>query len=361
MKKTKLLLLIVASIIVTGCLKTEMSVKINSDKSYVIGSKIEMSKSVLESMGEFGGESSGPSVFDEKEIAEKRNEGYEIDVSEDEENKIIKYEKKFNNLDDITSETRKEVNLAQSTDEMEDSDGTLEGQILFNSADKKTYKSNIVFNYPSSEGAEMFADSIKTSFKLELPVKPVSHNATETLNDGKTLVWNITYGKSQNIDFEFDLNKSSNPLNIIGIGNASKGGVNLVLIGGIIGFVALFVIIVLLAKKKRGAMLTSGFNNPTPNDLNRPFPSDPQMMPHANQSDPLPMANEAMQNSQPQMNDVSQPLPSMETQEAMVNPPESQQETIFQQTSPTNEPLPNENPQMPGTGTQNTDVFPENK
>ena len=129
---------------------------------------------------------------------------------------------------------------------------------------------------------------------------------------------------------------------------------------------ALFVIIVLLAKKKRGAMLTSGFNNPTPNDLNRPFPSDPQMMPHANQSDPLPMANEQMVNEplpnvQPQMNDDSQPLPSMGTQEAMVNPTELQQETIFQQKSPTNEPLQNENQQLSETGPQNPSIFPENE
>ena len=81
------------------------------------------------------------------------------------------------------------------------------GQVLFvKSGD--TYKSNMTIQkgadtseYEQYESQGMVMD---VKFVVELPSKPISHNATEVSSDGRTLSWDLT--KTGDIDFSFTLN-----------------------------------------------------------------------------------------------------------------------------------------------------------
>ena len=44
-------------------------------------------------------------------------------------------------------------------------------------------------------------------YKVTLPEKPISSNATSVSEDGKTLTWKMTYGKKNSVQYEFKLGK----------------------------------------------------------------------------------------------------------------------------------------------------------
>ena len=44
-------------------------------------------------------------------------------------------------------------------------------------------------------------------YKVTLPEKPISSNATTVSEDGKTLTWKMTYRKKNSVQYEFKLGK----------------------------------------------------------------------------------------------------------------------------------------------------------
>lgn len=44
-------------------------------------------------------------------------------------------------------------------------------------------------------------------YKVTLPEKPISSNATSVSEDGKTLTWKMTYRKKNSVQYEFKLGK----------------------------------------------------------------------------------------------------------------------------------------------------------
>ena len=44
-------------------------------------------------------------------------------------------------------------------------------------------------------------------YKVTLPEKPISSNATSVSEDGKTLTWKMTYRKKNSVLYEFKLGK----------------------------------------------------------------------------------------------------------------------------------------------------------
>ena len=44
-------------------------------------------------------------------------------------------------------------------------------------------------------------------YKVTLPEKPISSNATSVSEDGKTLTWKMTYRKKNSVQYEFKLRK----------------------------------------------------------------------------------------------------------------------------------------------------------
>lgn len=46
-----------------------------------------------------------------------------------------------------------------------------------------------------------------SEYKVTLPEKPISSNATSVSEDGKTLTWKMTYRKKNSVQYEFKLGK----------------------------------------------------------------------------------------------------------------------------------------------------------
>lgn len=70
------------------------------------------------------------------------------------------------------------------------------------------YKGNFIFEFNgASAPAEDSEDSFEVSYKVTLPCKAKSHNADEV--KGNTLIWNVTYGETKKIEYEFVMNDKS--------------------------------------------------------------------------------------------------------------------------------------------------------
>jgi len=69
------------------------------------------------------------------------------------------------------------------------------------------YKSNMTFDFKDSEYTKTSDSSVdmdnKITFSVTLPNKPIKHNADEVSKNGKTLTWDLSDMKNNDIEFEF--------------------------------------------------------------------------------------------------------------------------------------------------------------
>lgn len=104
-------------------------------------------------------------------------------------------------LDEISgTSATKRVNIFDST---EGSD--LSKQVLF-IKDGDTYKSNMTIDLGEEAGEmssyQQMGAAFELKFVLELPSKPISHNATDVSSDGKTLTWDLLTAKDIEVEFK---------------------------------------------------------------------------------------------------------------------------------------------------------------
>ncbi len=132
--------------------------------------------------------------------------GFNVDTKKDEENfKVtVDISKHFNNIDEITTDNDKEINI---TDFLKGN-----SKYLFIKNANGNYKCNLKVDSKGENLDYLTIDTYSLSnlfnytYKVTLPVKAINNNANKISSDGKTLNWTLEPFKENNITYEFNLN-----------------------------------------------------------------------------------------------------------------------------------------------------------
>ena len=259
MRKTKnMILLSLLTLLFTGCMKYNVTMDISDDKSVKMEAISAVDLSMFEGMAGDGESSDFEDEEDyyyedelEEDTTEESNENAQFDVksyeflkskgytveeykekTDDGELVGVKVSKKFKNIDDISKEKEKKIDFVNFFNE----EGFDDSQIF--SKSKDVYKATFVFDFTSEEEGDMDYSQYDSYFDLEykitLPHKAISSNATKVSDDGKTLTWDLKYGKVNNVNFEFSFEGESSSL-LLFIVFAVAGIV-------VVGFVIFFIV-----------------------------------------------------------------------------------------------------------------------
>ena len=270
MKKSfKVLCLMLVAFMMSGCMKFNMNMDINSDKSMNLELIVAFAN---EMMG-----SSNETNMDNSEIQKLKDNGFNVEEYSDDTMTGYTISTKINNIDDVSTEKDTMFNLNDifngeklsdiftvkkgflkntyivKIGEEESTDMTNEIEDDLNS----TYSDDSLLATDDAD-LSMLLNSMDINFTINLPYKAISSNATNTENDGKTLVWQPTSASnsSSNIEFSFELYNMTNIYLMVGI---------VILI-----IVIIIILIVKHCKKTKSnkSSLNSQKNEPTLNNEN---------------------------------------------------------------------------------------------
>lgn len=231
MKKSfKVLCLMLVAFMISGCMKFNMNMDINSDKSMNLELIVAFAN---EMMG-----SSNETNMDNSEIQKLKDNGFNVEEYSDDTMTGYTISTKINNIDDVSTEKDTMFNLNDifngeklsdiftvkkgffkntytvKIGEEESTDMTNELEDDLNS----TYSNDSLLATDDAD-LSMLLNSMDINFTINLPYKAISSNATNTENDGKTLVWQPTSASnsSSNIEFSFELYNMTNIYLMVGI------------------------------------------------------------------------------------------------------------------------------------------------
>lgn len=146
----------------------------------------------------------------------------------------VKITKTFKNIDDITKETEKVVDMVNMFS-VENANNFDDSQFFYKKGDN--YKASLKFDLSEGESsdevdASMYESYFDLKYQVTLPTKAVSNNATNVSDDGKTLTWNLSMTKPTTVEFEFNFSQKSNILlyALIGVGVVAVAAVVVVVI-----------------------------------------------------------------------------------------------------------------------------------
>lgn len=270
MNKIKIFVVFGCIFLLTGCIKYNTDMKINDDKSIDLhmryGTQIEFVDNSEDSDDNYIDEDLDIENDEEIEEEEKKetekkepsyadidtesykflkNHGYSIEeYSEKLDNGNtstgIDIIKRFNSLDDITSEEKVTVDFIKLFSNEKNFDDS-----KFFYKENNMYNANFIFNFEPEEGSDnvdlqSYADMFDLKYSITFPndVKYITSNANEKSNDGKTLTWNFEVGKVNEVNFSFSYERQMSEIDKIII----------FVCLGVIGFSILLIIIVSLTK-----------------------------------------------------------------------------------------------------------------
>ena len=217
-KIRNLCIILLCCFIVTGCVKYEMRMEINDDKSMDF-TYIELMKSTSESEDEEYEDEEYDDLYDlededkDTEVRERMEKrGYTVEEyidSKEPEYTGIKLSKHFDNIDNISKEGDIiEINLTNLTDEDFDDSlfFTYQKGIVYN-----VYKGNFQILNEDDVLDEEYASLLKIKFSIKLPKGTlVESNATSVSDDKTELVWDLKSTEVNKIYFSFKLAEKSN-------------------------------------------------------------------------------------------------------------------------------------------------------
>lgn len=278
MKKLRsVVVLLVVTLLLTGCVKYNVNMEIRKDKSMNFEMIYAMNESLLE----------GKDVFDEKELKEVKDKGFKVEKYNKDNMKGFTISKEIKNIDSVSSTDAKEYSLSAITKKgdaklFKVKKGLFKNKytanLKFDSSDSKMSNGNSTSQFRETEedddnllidtkddDLDLDLDSDDSDFDLDtddydyssmmsnmdmsinvkLPYKALSNNATEVTNDGKDLKWNLTTSGSQSIDFEFELYNMTTIYICIALGAIL-----------LIGIIVLIVVLVTKGKKKQPVVAT---------------------------------------------------------------------------------------------------------
>ena len=289
----KICLIFVCVLLLNGCVKMHSTMTINSDKSMIYENELLVSEKM-------GGNSTSE-IVNETEKEELAKNGFTIEsVPSTNGYYGIKISKKFDNIDDLSTNNGEEVmisdlsnddfdtakifkvekgffkntytaNFKYSTDSVTNSasgdmlDGEEDYSDLEESNDismnagisdekdeeMSLFSSSDDFGNTTTIGAsndseldmsgygEMMSlmGEMEFTYVVNLPTKAISHNASSVENDGKRLKWNLATDKVSEINFSFALTNMTNIILVCG--------------GGLLVLIVIIAVVVLSSKKKK--------------------------------------------------------------------------------------------------------------
>ena len=279
MKKLRnVVVLLVVTLLLTGCVKYNVNMEIRKDKSMNFEMIYAMNSSLLQ----------GKDVFDEKELKEIKDKGFKVEKYDKDNMKGFTISKEMKNIDYISSSDAKEYSLSAITKKGDQKvfkvkkglfKNKYTANLKFDSSDSKMSNGNSNSQFREEiddDDDDLLIDSkdddldldldtddsdldldtdnydyssmmsgMDMSINVKLPYKALSNNATEVTNDGKDLKWNLTTSGAQSIDFEFELYNMTTIYICIALG--------VVLL---VGVIVLIVVLVSKGKKKQPVVAT---------------------------------------------------------------------------------------------------------
>ncbi len=274
MKKVgSFVLLLMITLLLSGCVKYNASMDIKKDKSMDFKIIYAFDTSVL-------GEAES---FSEEELKKIKEQGFEVSKYSEGNMKGYTLTKKIDNIDDVSSESDLKYSLSGITSNSDskifkikkgffknkyiakfdfnasesglddpegnalksdsentfDSDSDLENDSLEESSeDDGSLEENSEDETDYSQQLDSM-NNLDLSFSVTLPYAAKSNNATNVKNDGKELVWNlVSNNNTSTVEFEFELYNFSVMSIIIGIG----------IVIGVLFVVALIITIIMAIK-----------------------------------------------------------------------------------------------------------------
>lgn len=264
MKKIKyLFMLIIGSMLLTGCIKYNATMDIKKDKSMDFSIIYAFDKTIF-------GEGNSPKEEDMKQI---KKQGFTVTKYSEGNYEGFNISKKIDNIDEVSTESDTVFNLSGM---MEETDNKYIFKVV-KGTDKNTYYAKLKFDSNDSglnESGNNFDDedltlndeenlpdenddllgttgenslnnldlnammgSLDLKFNVKLPNPALSSNATEKSSDNKNLTWKLGTEKAEYIEFAFEIGSSK--------------GFNMLYVGiGALILVLVIVIAVVLSKKK---------------------------------------------------------------------------------------------------------------
>lgn len=286
MKKLRnVVILLVITLLLTGCVKYNVNMEIRKDKSMNFEMIYAMNSSLLQ----------GKDVFDEKELKEIKDKGFKVEKYDKDNMKGFTISREIKNIDYISSSDAKEYSLSAITKKGDQKvfkvkkglfKNKYTANLKFDSSDSKMSNGNSNSQFrEETDDDDLLIDSkdddsdldldldtddsdldldtddsdldldtddyssmmsgMDMSINVKLPYKALSNNATEVTNDGKDLKWNLTTSGAQSIDFEFELYNMTTIYICIALG--------VVLL---VGVIVLIVVLVSKGKKKQPVVAT---------------------------------------------------------------------------------------------------------
>lgn len=264
-KKIKYLFIISMIFLLTGCVKLNMTMDIKSDKSMNLNILYAVDKNIM------GDEK----LFEDEEIEEYKKSGFEVTDYDQDNYKGVILKKHIKNIDDVSKTSGSaSFSLSGITEAQEDDAAmfTVKKSFLKNvytlkmdnsSTDELTNEigndSRIVLegeddtsfeDYPTDDDSlldDSYGDvdytaalnEMEMTLTVNLPNKPIKHNATSVSKNGKSLTWNLVT-QQEDVELTFGLYNLGNIFICI------------------LGVVAVVAVVVVISKK--------GKNKKTPNN-----------------------------------------------------------------------------------------------
>lgn len=246
-KSCKVLCLMLIVFMMSGCVKANIDMSINKDKSMKLSVTSAVDQSLLQQYGSEG-------LMDEETKNEAENNGFKVDEYSDGSMKGYTLSKEFKNIDDISSDKKVNFDLEKLMNEenaqiftvkqgffkntytvtMENNTSSeLESQMDF--GDSTTYGQDNSMDFSSNIDLSSISSNMDMKFNVTLPYKAIKSNATSTENDGKKLVWDLMNQNLQNIEFQFELYNMN----------------NVYLTAGIAVAIIIIIVIVIISKKRK--------------------------------------------------------------------------------------------------------------
>ena len=246
----KVLCLMLIIFMTSGCMKLNVDMSINKDKSMNLSYVVAFANSLMNQSGT-------DTALDESDLKQAEESGFKIENYSDGSMTGYKFTKGFSNIDNISDEKETIFDLEKLLDGEEAKVFTVKKGLF-----KNTYSVKMQNNTASemedemdlgslygdsssdySSSSNIFGDtdlsmltsSMDLTFTVNLPNKPINSNATTTENEGKKLEWNLMDQNLQNIEFEFELYNMD----------------NIYLTVGIIGVLVIIIIVIIIMNKKK--------------------------------------------------------------------------------------------------------------
>ena len=239
MKKIRnLVMLLIVTLLLTGCVKYNVNMDIKKDKSMEFKIVYALDTSVL---GE-------KATFTKDDLNKMKDQGFEVEEYTDGSMKGFTLTKKIKNIDDVSSTDDIKYSLSGITNNdstklfkvkkgllknkytakfsFDSSESGIKNSSTFNNEENNSNDETIVdpennseiTNTEESDDLDLtdsdedyskMMSSMDLSFTVTLPYKALSNNATSVNNDGKELVWNLASTNQKSIEFEFELDRFS--------------------------------------------------------------------------------------------------------------------------------------------------------